>query len=358
MIDPWSSYIYILYFSVPYLYNTHYLHLFHIFIFCLFFFSTEFEKSLFGIFFFFFFRLLCAVCGILVSRPRSKLKTSAVEARSLNHWTAREVPPASSWFWQLCETEGQTRPGLLLEQVFCLSAWEYCPLLNCFHYQLAIFPPPSLQSLVKPPPSLPHPHVVPEPQGNLIPAVRVNKDLSLFVSMGFRTPGPINSRCQPTSCYKSRVWLKLTTNWRKKVSCLFPLDVTNEASARAAAGSHLAAMRWVSLKKRITRGQSRQHYRSQCPDKALPGALALGYLLDPIGNCIVPCIQKHLNRQVWTDPRSPTSAVRRPPAFLWLLSEPSQHTLKGPGQTKCVFWIPQMSLRYLKTLRTVQGAAA
>ena len=30
-------------------------------------------------------------CGILVPRPGTELEPPAVEARSLNHWTAREV---------------------------------------------------------------------------------------------------------------------------------------------------------------------------------------------------------------------------------------------------------------------------
>ena len=33
-----------------------------------------------------------AACGILVPRPGIELVPSAVEARSLNHWTARAVP--------------------------------------------------------------------------------------------------------------------------------------------------------------------------------------------------------------------------------------------------------------------------
>ena len=105
--------IHIFYTLVYLIYITHYLHLFHIFIFCLlpFFFNRIWKEFIWN-FFLFFFRPLCAVRGILVSWPRIKLKTSAVKAWSLNHWTAREVPPSSSWFWQLCETEGPTRPGL------------------------------------------------------------------------------------------------------------------------------------------------------------------------------------------------------------------------------------------------------
>ena len=46
-------------------------------------------------FFFFFFGLLvwphCAACGILVPQPGIEPVPPAVEAQSLNHWTAREV---------------------------------------------------------------------------------------------------------------------------------------------------------------------------------------------------------------------------------------------------------------------------
>ena len=34
----------------------------------------------------------CAMCGILVPKPGNKPVPSAVEAWSLNQWTAREVP--------------------------------------------------------------------------------------------------------------------------------------------------------------------------------------------------------------------------------------------------------------------------
>ena len=39
-----------------------------------------------------FFWPYCVACGILVPGSGIKLVPSAVEARSLNHWTAREVP--------------------------------------------------------------------------------------------------------------------------------------------------------------------------------------------------------------------------------------------------------------------------
>ena len=40
----------------------------------------------------FFFRLRHVACGILVPQPRIEPVPPAVEARRLNHWTAREVP--------------------------------------------------------------------------------------------------------------------------------------------------------------------------------------------------------------------------------------------------------------------------
>ena len=40
----------------------------------------------------FFFWPHCAACGILVPQPEVEPVAPALEARSLNHWTAREVP--------------------------------------------------------------------------------------------------------------------------------------------------------------------------------------------------------------------------------------------------------------------------
>ena len=40
----------------------------------------------------FFFWLHCTACGILVPRPGIEPAPPALEAWSLNHWTAREVP--------------------------------------------------------------------------------------------------------------------------------------------------------------------------------------------------------------------------------------------------------------------------
>ena len=40
----------------------------------------------------FLFWLHCEACGILVPRPGTEPKPRALEVRSLNHWTAREVP--------------------------------------------------------------------------------------------------------------------------------------------------------------------------------------------------------------------------------------------------------------------------
>ena len=44
--------------------------------------------------YFFIFWPCCVACGILVPRPEIKPQAPAVKVRSLNHWTAREVP---SW---------------------------------------------------------------------------------------------------------------------------------------------------------------------------------------------------------------------------------------------------------------------
>ena len=41
---------------------------------------------------FFFFWLSRAACGILVPRPGMELAPPALEAQSLNHWTARKSP--------------------------------------------------------------------------------------------------------------------------------------------------------------------------------------------------------------------------------------------------------------------------
>ena len=43
-------------------------------------------------FFFFFFLLCYTACGSLISGPGIKPVPSALEARSLNHWTTKEVP--------------------------------------------------------------------------------------------------------------------------------------------------------------------------------------------------------------------------------------------------------------------------
>ena len=47
--------------------------------------------------FFFFFWPRRAACGILVPQPGIKPAPPAVEAQSLNHWTAREVPSEASF---------------------------------------------------------------------------------------------------------------------------------------------------------------------------------------------------------------------------------------------------------------------
>ena len=47
------------------------------------------------LFFFFFFWPCCMACRILVPRPAIEPTSPVVETRSLNHWTAREVPGCS-----------------------------------------------------------------------------------------------------------------------------------------------------------------------------------------------------------------------------------------------------------------------
>ena len=49
------------------------------------------EHRIYFIFMLFFFLIFgCTICGILV--PQSGIKSPAVEAWSLSHWTTREVP--------------------------------------------------------------------------------------------------------------------------------------------------------------------------------------------------------------------------------------------------------------------------
>ena len=46
---------------------------------------------------FFFFQLCRAACAILVPRPGIEPAPPALEAHSLNHWTAREVPDKTAF---------------------------------------------------------------------------------------------------------------------------------------------------------------------------------------------------------------------------------------------------------------------
>ena len=79
---------------------------------------------------FFFFWLYCTACGILVPRPGMEPVPPAVEARSPNHWTAREFPllafnlPLRSllpfWFLILC-----------IKPIFH-SPWTLTPLYYLF----------------------------------------------------------------------------------------------------------------------------------------------------------------------------------------------------------------------------------
>ena len=59
--------------------------------------STVFLSSIFAIilktlFFFFFLRLHCVACGLLVPQPGIEPVSPALGAWSANHWTTREVP--------------------------------------------------------------------------------------------------------------------------------------------------------------------------------------------------------------------------------------------------------------------------
>ena len=57
-----------------------------------FFLCSQNTKAVSTTLFFFFFWPHHGACGILVPRPRVEPEPPAVEAWSLNHWTAREVP--------------------------------------------------------------------------------------------------------------------------------------------------------------------------------------------------------------------------------------------------------------------------
>ena len=57
-------------------------------------------------FFFFFFWLCCVACRILAPRPGLEPTPPALEARSLNHWTAREVQVYAS----ISNTDRQSHP--------------------------------------------------------------------------------------------------------------------------------------------------------------------------------------------------------------------------------------------------------
>ena len=61
-------------------------------------------------FLFFFFWPHCVACGILVPRPGIKPTSPAVEAWSLNHWTAREILHLDS-DWPAVNRTGLTFQG-------------------------------------------------------------------------------------------------------------------------------------------------------------------------------------------------------------------------------------------------------
>ena len=67
-------------------------------------------------------------CGILVPQPGIKPTPLAVEARSLNHWTARESPV--QWLWSPCLT--LYHPDQALSPPLASAH----PLLSAFHSAL------------------------------------------------------------------------------------------------------------------------------------------------------------------------------------------------------------------------------
>ena len=67
----------------------------------------------------------CAACGILVPQPGIKPTPPAVEARSLNHWTAREVPGISSLMCPLLSSHYCSHlSGCSLHCLLHLDGWR------------------------------------------------------------------------------------------------------------------------------------------------------------------------------------------------------------------------------------------
>lgn len=76
----------------------------------------------------------------------------------------------------------------LLEPGSCISGWEHCRLLHCFHFPFSIHHPPALLigSPIKDPHLPPHSHTMPGSLGKLIPPGRGLKSLCLC---GVQNPG-------------------------------------------------------------------------------------------------------------------------------------------------------------------------
>ena len=112
-------------------------------IFCL----LSIKMALCPTFFFFFFLLCHTACRLLVPQPGIKPMPSAVEVRSLNHWTTREVPHVLCLFFlPLWSTD-------LNSEQFCLPCLLLFPvLIPTTHQILKWFPPILSLSSLKPPP--------------------------------------------------------------------------------------------------------------------------------------------------------------------------------------------------------------
>ena len=82
-------------------------------------------------------------CGILVPRPGIKPVPHALAARSLNHWTTREVPLASFLFYKMSSKEPcLNHPGLYImpsSKSGCfMKKWLICPSAwspRCFSWK-------------------------------------------------------------------------------------------------------------------------------------------------------------------------------------------------------------------------------
>ena len=80
------------------------------------------------------FWLCCVACGILVPQPGIEPAPPAVEAQSLNHWTAREVP---IHFFLLCNVATKHFKLLNVAHMLSLSGSagpEHCSLPSIFSF--------------------------------------------------------------------------------------------------------------------------------------------------------------------------------------------------------------------------------